>query len=123
MNVTQVFPPTMLDCTEFVIIDVSSDREKWKARFVCIYLSFNVATKVEIVKQVCKMLAFCVSVNFSTFILSDFNVLHVDWGIPVSNGGLYHQAFVKFCIRNSLAQVIADLTVIETFWIFYSATT
>ena len=55
VKVTQVFPPTMLDCDEFVITDVSFDREKCKATFVCFYLSHNAATKVENVKQVCKM--------------------------------------------------------------------
>ena len=47
MNVTHVFPPTMLDCAEFVIIDIFSDRKKFKARFVCLYLSPNAATNIE----------------------------------------------------------------------------
>ena len=74
MNITQVFPPTMLDCVEFALIDISSDREKCKARFVCLYLSPNAATKVENIEQVCKMLTFCVSVNFPTLIFGDFNL-------------------------------------------------
>ena len=51
------------------------------------YLSANAATKVENIKQVCKMLIFCVSVNFPTFMLGDFNLPHIDWGIPVSHSG------------------------------------
>ena len=68
----------MLDCAEFVIIDVSSDRKKCEARFVCLYLSPNAATKVENIEQVCKMLAFCVNANFPTFILGDFNLPYIN---------------------------------------------
>ena len=110
MNVTQVFPPIMLDCAEFVITDVSSDSEKCKAIFVCLYLSPNAATKVENIEQIYQMLAFCVNANFPTFILGDFNLPYIDWGIPVSHGGLNHQDFVKFCINNSLTQIIDDPT-------------
>ena len=79
---------------------------------------------IEVIEQVCKMLTFCVSVNFPTFILGDSNLPCIDWGIPVSHGRPNHQAFVKFCISNSLTQVIDyPLTVMEIFWIFYSATT
>ena len=56
--------------------------------------------KVQNIEQVCKMLIFSISVKFPTFILGDFNQLHIDWGIPVSHGGLNHQAFVKLCINN-----------------------
>ena len=78
MNVTKVFPPTMLDCAELVIINVSSNREKCKARFVHLYFSLNAAPKVEYIKQFCKMLAFCANANFTTFLLGDFNQPHID---------------------------------------------
>ena len=52
LNSTQVFPTTMVDCAEFVIIDVSSDSQNCKARFVCLYLSPNVTTTVENIEQV-----------------------------------------------------------------------
>ena len=68
------------------------------------------------------MLTFCVSVNFPTFI-GNFSLPYIDWGISVSHGGHNHQAFVKFCINNSQTPVIADPTLMETSWIFYSATT
>ena len=45
-----------------------------------------------------------------TFCNSDFDLPHIDWGIPVSHGGLNHQVFVEFCKNNSPIQVIADPT-------------
>ena len=51
-----------------------------------VYLSPNAATKIENIEQVCKILTFCVSVNFPTFVLSGFNLSHIDWDILVSHG-------------------------------------
>ena len=74
VNITQVFPPTMLDCTEFGITVISSEREKCKARFMHLYLSPNAATEVENIEQVGKTLTLCVSVDFPTFILGDLHL-------------------------------------------------
>ena len=116
--------PEFFFCAEFVIIDISSDKEKCKARFACFYLSPNAFAKVENFKHACTMLTFCISFNFPPFILSDFNLPHTDWCIPVSHGGPNHKAFVKFCINNSLTQVIGDPTHRNgNIWIFYSAIT
>ena len=110
VNVNHIFPRLTLDFLEFIVIDVTSNRNKRKIKFVCFYFPPNAAASLENIDKVCKILTSCINVSFPTFVLGDFNLPYIDWSVPISHGGVNHQAFVQFCITNSLNQLIAEPT-------------
>ena len=108
VNVNHVFPLLTLDFAEFIVIDTTFNRDKIKVRFVCFYFPPNAAAGLKNIDKVCKVLTSCINISFPTFVLGDFNLPYIDWSVPISHGGVNHQAFVQFCINNTLNQLIAE---------------
>ena len=112
VNVNHVFPQLTLDFAAFIVIDVTSNKEQTKKQEqsqVCVFPP-NAVASLENIDKVCKILTSCVNVSFPTFVLCDFNLPYIDWSVPISHGGVNHQAFVQFCMNNSLNQLIAEPT-------------
>ena len=82
VNVNHVFPLLTLDFAKFIVIDVTSNRNKSKVRFVCFYFPPNAAASLENIDKVCKILTSCINVSFLTFVLGDFNLPYIDWSVP-----------------------------------------
>ena len=85
VNVNDVFPLLSLDFAEFIVIDVTSNRNKTKVGvFVYFYFPPNAAASLENIDKVCKILTSCINVSFHTFVLGDFNLPYIDWSVPKS---------------------------------------
>ena len=77
---------------------------------LCVLSSRYAAASLKNIDKVCKVLTSCINVSFPTFVLGGFNLPYIDWSVPISHGGVNHQAFVQFCINNFLNQLIVKPT-------------
>ena len=71
VNVNHVFPLSTLDFVEFIVVDVISNQDKSKVRFV---FPPTAAASLENIDKVCKILMSYINVSFPTFVLADFNL-------------------------------------------------
>ena len=61
--------------------------------------------------MVCHCIDKCNSMDFSTFIIGDFNLPYITWSIPVTHGGPSHHFFLKYCQENSRQQHTMEPTI------------
>lgn len=93
---------------EFISVDVYNS--SYCCRLSCFYIPPSTAGNMEKLKSVCNLIHICNNVKYPSFIFGDFNVVNVNWQIPVSLGGAISDFFVQFCNDNFLSQHINEPT-------------
>ena len=108
LQVVQFKPVIANECFEYICVDVHTS--KCIICFCCLYMPPVTANSFTDLCSVCNCLKMCISVKHCAYIVSDFNLPHIDWTIPISIGNPCHDYFVEFCNTVHLIQRVSEST-------------